>query len=173
MMNANGQPEFSNQTKTYLLEMIKMADDKAKAAFGVAGALLVFLFNAPPKVHIDTQASINWTHLCGAIVWAVSVMGLLVSSALAFFVLLPRMKTAVRGLTFFASVAAWDSPEAYADELGKRSTLNLDRQNAMHNFELAGVAVRKYRALNLTMVIGAAGFGALLVFLVFRWLTGF
>lgn len=171
-MQEREQTEFNSLTKSYLLEMIKMADDKAKAAFGVSAALLVYLVNTPPDVIIDANTAPNWPHAFAVIIWILAALGFATTSALSFFVLLPRMNTAIKGLTFFASIAEWESPEAYAEEVGRRTRTSLDRNTAMHNFELSNVAVKKYRSLNLSMLIGVFGFGLLIVFLVCRWLFG-
>lgn len=156
---------FNFQVKSYLLEMIKMADDKAKACFAVSTAILVYLFNVKPNSSFAVGRPVDWSFTLQSAIWTTSSIVLLISSALSFFVLLPRMGTSVRGIIFFSSIAEFESASHYAENISMRNSTALFKHGAMHNFELSTVAVKKYKALRRAMTSGFFGVMLLLLFL--------
>src|SRR2546423_9490715 len=148
--------EFSNDVKTVILEIIKLADDKAKAAFAVSAALLIYLFNggALPKPDLTLQ---HPTDIMRFVLICVSMVSLAISGWFALMVLIPRMFTAHQGLVFFGSIAKWPSSDAYADKIIQCSSVELQRESAMHNFEISRVALKKFAALRRCLVLTALG----------------
>lgn len=151
--SAQPQSQFNTQTKYHILETIKLADDKAKAVFGISGALLVYLFNRGGAAR-EVLAFTNHARLDSLIIslQSVGVAGLLVSCIFSVLVIIPRTKTAYRGLIFFGSIAAWESSDDYAAQIMGRSQIALETENAKHNYEMSLVNIKKYRALRVCIV---------------------
>ncbi len=163
--DAGAKLEFSGDVKNVLFETIKMADDKAKAAFAVSGALLVYLVNGgwfhPPDYSADQSVS-SWLH---SALWAVSIVVLLISSVFALRVLYPRVPKSYQGLVFYEFIAAWKSPEDYYGRLSSLDSEGLARESALHNFDVAAVAKGKYSALRCCIWSMAIGVGVAIVWI--------
>ena len=153
LQSATAQAQFNTQTKYHIIETVKLADDKAKAVFGVSAALIVYIFNreAAPADLISFTSKVRLDLLFLGL-QVVGVMGLLASCISSILVLVPRTRTAYRGLVFFGSIASWSSSDAYANQVMKRSQIALETENAKHNYEMSQVNVRKFRALRVGIV---------------------
>jgi hypothetical protein len=161
---------FTNAIKEFILETIKLADDKAKAVFAVSGALLVYLFNGggwPRPDKLPNSSDI--AELTRLVALCMAMFALIVSSLYSLAVLLPRMTTNFKGLVFFGSIAAWPSAKSYSDELARNDSTSLQRESAMHNYEISKVTLKKYKALNRSLVWMGLGVLATLIYLGISW----
>jgi hypothetical protein len=151
--NYHPRSEFNGQTKSHIIEMLKLADDKAKLIFGLSGAFLVYLFNRhgvePELVKYATTLRLDRVVVA---LQTLGIVGFLSSCAFSLLVIIPRTTTNYRGLVFFGSIAAWASPEDYASQVMYRSRYALDLESAKHNYEMSLVNMKKYRALRRCIV---------------------
>jgi hypothetical protein len=161
---AQAQSQFSNQTKYHIIEMLKLADDKAKVVFGLCAALLVYLFNRDDSIPRTALTVLGCVGLDKVLLslQAVGAIGLLLSSTFALFVIVPRTATSYRGLIFFGSIVAWPSNVEYAEQVMNRSPYSLEMENAKHNYDMSLVIAKKYRALRRCILSMGVGLGFLL-----------
>jgi hypothetical protein len=162
--------KFVNDTKTLMFDSIKLADDKAKAVFAVSAAFLVYLFNSVgwPKFSLVLTFSVQQGMAILTLVSA--IVALLTSTFFSLRVVIPRMQTSYdRGFVFFGSIANWSSGDKYADAVISTSIGDLRRESARHNYELAGVATKKFRALNRCLRAMGIGVALGLVYIVLTW----
>ena len=160
---------FSGSVKSVIFDTIKMADDKAKAIFAVSGGFLVYLFNGrvdPAEFFVFCGVS----HLVRLGAWLAAMVLFFASACFALLVLYPRTGTSHKGLLFYGSIHAWGSSKAYADRLREHSANDLARESAIHNFDVSGVAERKYTALRRSIWLMALGILAALLFLGVQWI---
>ncbi len=161
---------FSGAVKGVLFEVIKMADDKAKAIFAVAGGFLVFLFNG--KVDwAEFIAFVDLADLLRFAFWLCAMLLFIGSSFFALHVLYPRVGTSHKGLLFYGSIAQWADAATYTDRLKNASSGDLARESAVHNFDLSKVTVAKYSALRRSIWTMSLGIIAALLFLGTQWLA--
>jgi hypothetical protein len=162
--------KFINDAKTMIIESIKLADDKAKAVFGIAAAFLVYLFNGGgwPKF-ASLPAADDFAQIMRLASLVLAMFMLFISSVFSLLVVKPRMKTAHRGIVFFRSIAEWSSASEYSNVVLQSDISKLRRESAMHNYELAGVAVKKFRALNRCLIWMAVGVVFALAYIGLSW----
>ncbi|MBU0657170.1 MAG: hypothetical protein KJ914_18765 [Gammaproteobacteria bacterium] len=162
--------EFASSVKTFVLEVTKLADDKAKTVFTIDTALLVYLFNGqkwPTVTQVSAAMDIaQWGRLA-LLVLAVCV--LVVSAAFALAVLVPRMWTNFRGYVFFGSIASWSSAEVYADEVMKLNADSIRMESIKHNYEISKVTASKFVHLRRCLIWMAIGVMLTLAFLFANW----
>jgi hypothetical protein len=162
--------EFASSVKTFVLEVIKLADDKAKTVFTIATALLVYLFNGhkwPTVTQISTAMDIaQWGPLA---LLVLAVCALIISATFALAVLVPRMWTNFRGYVFFGSIASWSSADVYADEVLKLNADSIRRESIKHNYEISKVTASKFVNLRRCLIWMAIGVMLTLSFLFANW----
>lgn len=169
-LSAADSMPFVTTVKEFVLETIKLADDKAKAVFAVSGALLVYLFNGGGWPRPEVLFSLpDWPQFVRLTFLVAAMVALLISSVYALAVLMPRMGTTYKGLVFFGSIQAWPSAKTYADEIMRQDAKSLERESAMHNYEISKVAMKKYHALNHALVFMAIGTLGCLIYLGLSW----
>ena len=157
--------EFSNEVKSLTVDMIKLADDKAKAAFALSTALVVYLFNGQEYFpSLDSAVEI-----LKAITFFGALCGLGISAYYSMRVLMPRMRTNYDGLVFFDSVAAKASGKEYADAVMSASKEDLQRETAIHNYELAKVTAEKFDSLKKCLRFLCWGVLAAVIFILVMW----
>jgi hypothetical protein len=160
--------KFINDIKTVLIENIKLADDKAKAVFAISAAFLVYLFNGAGWPNFNSLLVVcDLSQITRLAFLCLSMLALLASSVHSLLVAIPRMGTAFRGIVFFGSIAKWGSASEYADTVLQSDILDLRRESAMHNYELSGVAVKKFRARCLILM--AVGVALALAYIGLSW----
>jgi len=161
---------FSGSVKSVVFDTIKMADDKAKAIFAVAGGFLVYLFNGrvdPAEFFVFCGVG----HLVRLGSWFAAMFLFLASAILSLLVLYPRTGTSHKGLLFYGSIRLWGTSVAYADRLKELSPADLAGESAVHNFDVSGVAEQKYTALRRSIWLMGLGILAALIFLGVQWLS--
>lgn len=170
---AEAKLAFSAQVKAFMLEMIKLADDKAKAVFGVSVILLVYLSNGGGWL---TPASLS--RVSGALETlrvfslAAALLLLLASSACGVAVLFPRAGPRHKGFISFATIAAWPSAASYAQATLVLSPTSALRENTMHNYLIAQVARQKYGWLRHSITFIGLGTVCAIVYILLSWLSG-
>ncbi|MBU1540649.1 MAG: hypothetical protein KKC29_08955 [Alphaproteobacteria bacterium] len=158
---------FANEIKKYVLEMIKLADDKAKTVLALSAGALVYLFNYavprfdPSRLHLDPSLNVDWVFTS----LVISMFNLAIAFVAGMGVILPRTATATNGLVFFGSISGRSSSSAYASEYGSKTTPELITESAAHNFEFSRVALKKYFYLRLSMIVMAIGFAFMLIYM--------
>jgi hypothetical protein len=165
--------QFSTDAKTLVLEMIKLADDKAKAVFAVSTALLVYLLNGAGWPSPKTLPLLNDVlPLSRLSLLLLSLLCLVWSATYSLLVLIPRTATSRKGIVFFLSIAAWPSPSEYAQKILSLSERDLEYESAAHNHEISTVAATKFRALRLCLWWMTAGVASALGYLGISWAFG-
>lgn len=159
---------FSGGVKSTIFDTIKMADDKAKAIFAVSGGFLVYLFNgkADPS---DFFVLCGGPHLTRLASWVLAMILFFASSIFALRVLYPRVGTTHKGLFFYGSIQGWGAANAYEERLKSSSLSELAKESAIHNYDISGVATRKYSMLRYSIWTMALGSLAALAFLFTQW----
>ncbi len=153
------------ETKKTIVEMIKIADDKAKTVFAASAGVAAYLFTSIPQGPISFDLSMPLD--AAMLIRALAICTLLSCCGFALGVILPRMNTqVVRGRVFFGSIAAWGSAAEYAADMAKLRRDDIIRENSIHNYEISWVTVRKYRFLRLALIAGLAGFVMTLIHIV-------
>jgi hypothetical protein len=79
------------------------------------------------------------------------------SAVYALLVVLPRLTHSGEGIVFFGAVSKYQSSDAYADEIAKRSASDLTEARVKHSFDVAKVCTRKYDMLRRSMWLLAVG----------------
>jgi len=169
---ARDQPDtqaFSSDVKRVILETIRLADDKAKAAFAVAAAIIVYQFESSSWIdHFrDFGPAIDWIRFS---LWLASVTAFIICATLSFFVLQPRTNESHSGLAFWGSIARQKSTDGYVRELLSSSSERLQRETAAHNFDLACVSQDKFRALKRCILALQIGASLTLVYFIVAWI---
>lgn len=137
------------------LQHVVMADRKAGILFTLLSAALLFLFTRVPDL--------AWPPSAPALLWLMTVVLLILAAALAFRVVLPRMRGGGRpNVVFWGAVARHDTADAFLTTMCHRSAPELGRDKAVHCYELSRICAEKFRLLRFALVIAAVG---LLLFL--------
>jgi hypothetical protein len=138
------------------LQHVVLADRKAGILVTFLSAALVFLFTRTP--------ALVWPLAPTAALWLVTVALLVAASALAFLVVLPRVRRGgPPGVLFWGTVAEHARPADYLASVCAKSPEALARGKAAHVHQLAQICARKFRLLRAALILAAAG---LLLFLV-------
>jgi len=157
-------PTFVGETHSYITQYIQNADQKAVFLSGVAAALLAFL-------HQD-RGSAWWLKPLAAwgflsAVTLVAMLALAGAAIAAVAVIVPRLPGRGRGAVSFLGIAAYETPDEYAQSLLRTSGPALLAEKAQHCHTLAQVCCAKYRVLRIAVVLEALGMIAAVVYLVF------
>ena len=99
----------------------------------------------------------------------ISMTALFISSMFSFFVLYPRTYTGRRGIVFFGAIVKWPSSTEYADKVLSSDSFELQRDTAIHNYELSIVASKKFKALKRCLGSMIIGVLFTLVYLALSW----
>lgn len=160
---------FNRHIHTYLLEQVKLSDDKAKAVFTISAGILLYLFNRDVPVYpslLAFQYVGEWTI---RITSYASMFFLFLSAVFSLVVLYPNLAGAKKGYIFFQAINVFDSPQSYCLEISKLSSDEMNSELIKHNYELSSVVTRKYKNLNKSFFSGVCGF--LLMLLYIRTIT--
>lgn len=156
---------FNRHIHTYLLEQVKLSDDKAKAVFTISAGILLYLFNREVPVYHSLllfQYVGEWTI---RIISYASMFCLFLSTVFSLVVLYPNLAGAKQGYIFFQAISIFTSPQNYCEALSKLSSAQINDELVKHNFELSLVVTRKYKNLNKSFFLGACGFLLMLLYI--------
>jgi hypothetical protein len=152
---------FAEHVHQYQREYIALADQKAGFIFAASSALLAYVYQQ--DVHLRWLKSVgDWSATDVAALLGMG--GLFVGLVAAALVVVPRLASTHKGLIFFLSVAEHPSAGEYSAAVANETGESLTAAVLQHVYDLALVARRKYRVLNVAIV--ATAVGAALSFLV-------
>ncbi|PPC79893.1 MAG: hypothetical protein CTY31_12360 [Hyphomicrobium sp.] len=155
---------FADFHHQYVGQYIQLADAKAGATFAVTSGLTAFLLNAPG--YIDA--------LKFGVTFPVSILAVLafillnVSSAISFFVIVPRLPSGGDSHIFWKSVAQLPNGPEYVRRIGALSDTSLAVERISNSYNLSVVCSRKYLLLRRAMLIAALALFTTLLY----WLVG-
>ena len=143
------------QSHNYIGEHIKLADQKAAFFFAITTGILALFYDK--GIHTNLLRSIGaWGFL--DFIGALSIILLIMSTLLSFFVVKPRLRASVTmGLVYWESVRKFPTPDAYSQRMLQLSRKDVIEELFQHHFELSGICGRKYRLLNYSMGTALAG----------------
>lgn len=148
----------------YMREYIKNADQKAVFFFSICSALLAFQYSQGWSAKWIKPIG-GWTIL--DLLALLTMLGLLISSACFLSVVAPRLGGASRGYIFFRSVAGFDSPAQFANEVSELSEEQLSAAWLQHCHEIAQVTTAKYQKLSVGLRMASVSiFSSLALFLI-------
>ncbi len=136
--------DFASFHEGYIRHYIALADTKAGVIFTLAAGVIGYLLNDE-----DIQATIVVPSCSsGFVVLILALLSLGLVSALAFFVIAPRLSSpSNEGLVFFGSVAKKASSEDFVTEIANSSEDRLTEARLKHCYDTAVVCSRKYALL--------------------------
>jgi hypothetical protein len=153
---------FAGEVHADPRECIALADQKATFWFAIFAGILGYLHS--------TGATSRW--LVNPATWRVpDVLGclaallLLAGAIAALWAVAPR-SGAVRGITFWRSIARFADPRVYAENVIAVSPHGLARARLEDCHALAVVCSRKYASLHCSIWLGFAGLVAALLYLI-------
>lgn len=146
--------EFARHVHQYQREYIALADQKAGFVFAAASALLAYVYHQ--DVHLRWLKAIG-TWSAPDLIAALGMAGLFIGLVAAALVVVPRLAASHRGLIFFLSVAKFAGSGDYAAAVVREADESLTQAVLQHAYDLALVARRKYRVLNVAIVATALG----------------
>lgn len=155
------QESVSADVHSYMRGFISGADQKAAFFFAGATALLAFLHSknvAVRWVKSPTSWSISDALAC------IATVGLAASAVIMLLAVFPRLGGDQRGILFFRAISKYPSGAEYADDVLRRSDLDLVRTRLHHTYDLAKVCATKYRLLQAAFWVASVGLIATLVF---------
>jgi hypothetical protein len=154
--------QFAQEVHQYVREFIRFADQKAVFFFAGFTALLAFLYrNGMSERWLKPLMEWNIVDTLAF----VAMFGLALSSFLSVAVVIPRTPGSRRGYLFWEAIAEYPSGREYADDIMSKSPASLVLIKAEHCFHLALVCRAKYKALRISMWVGAIGLAAALIVL--------
>jgi Family of unknown function (DUF5706) len=155
---------FAETLHGYLMENVRLADEKAAFLFGGIAAVLGFLYsNGIMKSWLVNPS--HW-HIGNALAF-VAVVGLASGAVLALLVVAPRFAGSAEGLIYWRSISRHKSARTYADQVIRTSATGLTFAQLENCYELAHLCKHKYRAVNAALRSGCVGLAATVMYLVF------
>jgi len=143
-------------------EWIKFADTKAIAFIAIIGVL----FNGLYKIADEIISLSNYNIV--KILYCASIVLLVGSLLLSVYCLLPRTSKTEGtdvNLIYYKSINDnFDSEEKYCDAINDEN-INFKGQLCVQNYQLASVAMTKYSIVKLSLILFAAGFVLIIIFM--------
>lgn len=143
-------------------EWIKFADTKAIAFIAIIGVI----FNVLYKIADEIISLSNYNIV--KILYGVSIVLLVVSLLLSVYCLLPRTSKTDGddvNLIYYKSINDnFDSEEKYCDAINNEN-INFKGQLCVQNYQLASVATTKYSIVKWSLILFAAGFVLIIIFM--------
>lgn len=147
------------------LQHVVLADRKAGILFTLLSAALLYLFSSVP--------AFAWPPSPTAALWLLVVVLLVLATALAFLVILPRVRPGgTRDVLFWGAIARHETPEAYLEAVCGRSAAELARAKAVYCHQLSQICQRKFRLMRWSLLLAGAGLILFLVALAFGLTAG-
>jgi len=149
--------------QVHLISYMQLADAKASVFLAIASGAVAY---------IAGHYGLGWLHgehfLGHSLVLSLTTLVLVVSAAFAIAVLVPRKSRQERGIFFYHDIAQIESPSHYAETLLKMSEEDLFRDKLAYCYALSKICTRKYRLLNISLILGIAGYAGFLALLLWR-----
>lgn len=143
-------------------EWIKFADTKAIAFIAIIGVI----FNVLYKIADEIISLSNYNIV--KILYGVSIVLFVVSLLLSVYCLLPRTSKTDGddvNLIYYKSINDnFDSEEKYCDAINNEN-INFKGQLCVQNYQLASVATTKYSIVKWSLILFAAGFVLIIIFM--------
>lgn len=156
---ADNATAFAAFHEQYVTKYIQLADAKAGATFTICSGVFAFLWTRDAFIDAVLHAR-AWSF------FAVSLAALVLlaaGSAMAFYVIAPRLARSGNDLVFWKSVADLPLRDSMAEAVLSSSRERLARERLLHCYDLSKVCASKYRWLRRAMITGALGLAAALV----------
>ena len=153
---------YAEHIHDYVGEYIRLADQKAAFVFSACAALLAFLY--------QKGVSQRWLKVptgwgVGDAIAFLAMLGLGAAAFVAVGVIVPRLYGSRQGFFFWTAITHFGSPARYAEAALQVRPADLVRAQLEHTFELSRICRQKYRVLNVSIVFGAVGLYASLLYL--------
>jgi hypothetical protein len=155
---ADNATVFAAFHEQYVTKYIQLADAKAGATFTVCSGVFAYLWTRDTFIDAVVHAR-TWC------LFAVSLGALILlaaGSAMAFYVIAPRLARSGNDLVFWKSVAALPRRDSLAEAVLTSSRERLARERLHHCYDLSKVCASKYLWLRRAMITGAVGLAAAL-----------
>lgn len=140
---------------SYLWSSVTFADQKAAFLFASNSAFLGYLLSNGAlrqlKPPVTAWQVPQWLSLA-------SLLFLGASIAMAIYVVMPRLGGKQSGLIYFKAIANRKNKEQYVAEVLSSSDSALGIALAEHSYEVATIATRKYKHLQIGIWVGVVGF---------------
>ena len=136
---------------SYVSENVRYADQKAAFVVTLASAMLAYLDTQKLLPALGIELSL------GGLLRLLGPLGLLLSAALAAWVVFPVRKGNAAGRVFWGAIASRGSGAAYAKELAEAGAGQFTADLAVHAHELAVICEWKYARLAWAMGTGSIG----------------
>lgn len=151
--------EFANFHAGYVGQYIQLADAKAAATFAVAAGLLgYFLDNGAFEIIRRPAFEARF------IIATITAITLVISGALAFVVVAPRLRRSSQdGFVFWGAVAQISTADDFVARVTSATSAGMVQARLAHCYDLSRVCVRKYAVLRFSMLIGGLGVAAAMV----------
>jgi hypothetical protein len=139
----NIRARFASETHSYIVDNIRLADEKAAFFFGASAAILYLLFQSMQK-HLASPLS-AWA--LREIVGGLAMTALGIACLIGLAVVTPRRGRGGSGHIFFGAIARFDSRDSYVEEVLAMPDERLMSERLEHCYDLAKICYQKYRAL--------------------------
>ncbi|MEM5008348.1 Pycsar system effector family protein [Priestia megaterium] len=145
--------DYHKHNLVYIGEYIKFADQKAGVAITLNIALVGFFFN---YIRGATMSE----HVVAKVFLIIGVLTLLVSTLILLFkVLWPRYTTDVSQYMSWGGIASFNSSQDYSAEISSKTNAQFLDDMAQQNYFLGVVCLKKYKSLQLGLLLFAIGTG--------------
>lgn len=156
---ADSATVFAAFHEQYVTKYIQLADAKAGATFTICSGAFAYLWTRDAFIQAVLQSS-AW----GFVAVCTIALGLLgAGSAMAFYVIAPRLARSDKDLVFWKSVAELPDRDSLANAVLSSSREHLARERLRHCYDLSRVCASKYHWLRRAMLVGSFGLIAALL----------
>ena len=155
---------FAEKVHEHLTSALTFADQKAAFLFGVVGVVLAYL-HTQRATRRWLMNPLQWN--VADIVACVAVLGLAAGAILLLLAVAPRFGPVVEGLLYWKAIAAFRSPEDFADRVFRADAMALTRAQLHDSFQLAQICQRKYAAVRKGTWCSCVGLAATVLYIAF------
>lgn len=150
---ADNATVFAAFHEQYVTKYIQLADAKAGATFTICSGAFAYLWTRDAFIE-----AILYSRAWGFVaVSGIAMLLLAAGSAMAFYVIAPRLARSGNDIVFWKSVAEMPHRDSLADAVLGGSREQLARERLRHCYDLSKVCASKYRWLRRAMLVGAVG----------------
>lgn len=134
---------FSSETHSYVVDNIRLADEKAAFFFGASAAILYLVFQSMQPHMVSPLAAWPLQRVVGIL--AMSALG--IACLIGLGVVTPRRGHGDFGHIFFGEIVQFESRDSYVEGVLAMPDEQLIRERLEHCYDLAKICDQKYRAL--------------------------
>jgi len=151
---ADSHATFTNDLHGYIRSHIQLADQKAAFLFAAVGTMLAFLHNKGiTKIWMTDPRQWHSPEVLAL----VAEVGLLIGALAAFWVIVPRLRGAPRGIIYWKSITLFENKNEYAKHILSCEGEALTAAKLEHCYELAFICRQKYKAVSVGLWCGGIG----------------